>query len=137
MLTIDGVKYKLWTPKNEENEFHPMIIKHSKEIFGENSLYLPIEKRLVSKAGRGVMPDGFAIVFSVPPKMYVVEVELSSHDLDKHIVEQLNRFGRALRNPENRKRIADRLHREIKGDLMKEAFVRQMIGPKEIYKFLF
>ena len=136
MLVIDGVKYRVWKPKDEEKEFHPMVEKYSKQIFGKNSLFLPVEKRLISRAGRGVMPDGFAIVFSKTPEMYVVEVELSSHDLDKHIVEQLNRFGRALRNPENRKKIADRLHREIKHDLMKEAFARQMIGSKEIYKFL-
>jgi len=136
MLVIDGVRYRLETPQDEENEFHPLVEKYSKEIFGKDSLYLAVEKRLVSKAGRGVMPDGFAIVFSKPPEMYVVEVELSSHDLDKHIVDQLNRFNRASRNPENRKRIADRLHMEIKNDLMKEAFVRQMIGSKEVYKFL-
>jgi len=64
MLIVDGIKYKLWTPEYEEKEFHPMIVKHSKAIFGENSLYLPIEKRLVSKTGRGVMPDGFAIIFT-------------------------------------------------------------------------
>jgi hypothetical protein len=33
MLLIDGVKYKLWTPENEENEFHPLIKKHYKMIF--------------------------------------------------------------------------------------------------------
>jgi hypothetical protein len=49
---------------------------------------LPIEEFLVSETGRGVMPDGFAIIFSERPEMYVVEVELSSHDIDKHIVEQ-------------------------------------------------
>lgn len=41
-LIIDGVKYKLWTPKHEEKEFHPMIKEHSKEIFGEKSLYFDI-----------------------------------------------------------------------------------------------
>jgi len=132
MLLIDGVKYKLWTPKDEEKEFHPLIKEYSKEIFGKNSLYLPVEKKLISKAGRGVMPDGFAVVFSKIPELYVVEVELSSHDLDRHIVEQLNRFGRAIRNPESRKIIADKLHREIKHDLMKEAFVTKMCGSKEI-----
>ena len=63
-------------------------------------------------------------------------MELSKHDLDKHIVEQLNRFGRAIKNPKNQKMIADRLHKEIKSDLVEEAFFKQMIGSKEIYKFL-
>jgi len=25
MLIVDGVKYKLWTPKDEEKEFHPLV----------------------------------------------------------------------------------------------------------------
>ena len=55
MLVIDGIKYKLWTPEDEENEFHPMIREHSKEIFGEHSLYFDVQHRLryklESKAG--------------------------------------------------------------------------------------
>ena len=136
VLLVDGVKYYLWTPEKEEEEFHPMIKEHSKEIFGKNSLYLPIEEFLISEAGRGAMPDGFAIVFSDKPKMYIVEVELSSHDLDKHIIEQINRFFRAIKNPENRKRLADDLERKIRSHPLDEAFVRQEIGTKELYKFL-
>ena len=51
MLLIDGVKYKLWTPKDEENEFHPLIKKHYKSIFGEDSLYFDLKPRLKSKSG--------------------------------------------------------------------------------------
>jgi len=136
MLLIDGVKYYLWTPTKEEEEFHPIIKEHYKEIFGKHSIYLPIEEFLISQAGRGAIIDGVAIVFSEKPEIYVVEVELSSHDLDKHIVEQINRFVRALKNPDNRKRIADDLEEKIKGNLVDEAFVKQEIGPKEIYKFI-
>jgi len=25
ILFVDGVKYVLWTPNNEENEFHPVV----------------------------------------------------------------------------------------------------------------
>ena len=35
MLLIDGAKYKLWAPQDEEKEFHPTIKEYSKEIFGE------------------------------------------------------------------------------------------------------
>jgi hypothetical protein len=35
MLIIDGVKYQLWTPTNEEKEFHPLVKEYSKEIFGK------------------------------------------------------------------------------------------------------
>ncbi len=136
VLLIDGVKYHLWTPNKEEEEFHPLIKEHAKEIFGDNSIYLPFEKFLISEAGRGVMPDGFAIILSDSPKLYIVEVELSSHDLDKHIIDQVNRFFRAIKNPENRKRLADDLERKIKEDILVEAFVRKKIGSKELYRFL-
>jgi hypothetical protein len=136
MLLVDGTKYYLWTPTREEEEFHPLIKEHCKEIFGKHSIYLPIEEFLISQAGRGAVIDGVAIVFSGKPEMYVVEVELSSHDLDKHIVEQINRFVRALKNPENRKRIADHLEEKIRSNPMDETFVKQEIGPKEIYKFI-
>ena len=136
VLLVDGVKYYLWTPEKEEEEFHPMIKEHSQEIFGKNSLYLPIEEFLISEAGRGAMPDGFAIVFSERPEMYIVEVELSSHDLDRHIVEQINRFVRVLKNPDNRKKIADDLEEKIRSNPIDEAFLKQEIGTKEIYKFL-
>jgi len=41
MLIVDGIRYRSWTPENEEKEFHPIIARQSKEIFGENSLYFP------------------------------------------------------------------------------------------------
>jgi hypothetical protein len=136
MLLIDGARYYLWTPTKEEEEFHPIIKEHYKEVFGKQSLYLPIEEFLISQAGRGAMIDGIAVVFSEKPEMYVVEVELSSHDLDRHIVEQVNRFVRALKNSDNRKRIADDIEAKIRSNPMDEAFVKQEIGTKEIYKFI-
>ena len=34
MFIVDGVRYRLWTPKDEEKEFHPIIKEHINEIFG-------------------------------------------------------------------------------------------------------
>ena len=66
MLVIDGVKYKLWTPRDEEKEFHPMIRENSKEIFGENSLYFDVRHKLVSRSGIGSIPDAYVISLSKP-----------------------------------------------------------------------
>jgi len=33
MLIIDGVRYQLWTPMNEEKEFHPLVRENANEIF--------------------------------------------------------------------------------------------------------
>jgi hypothetical protein len=35
MLIVDGVRYQLWNPKDEENEFHPLVKKNYKQIFGD------------------------------------------------------------------------------------------------------
>jgi len=86
MLVIDGVKYKLWTPKDEEKEFHPMIKEHSKEIFGEDSLYFDVKHKLKSKSGIGSIPDAYVIKLSKPYQWYVVENELASHPVYDHIV---------------------------------------------------
>ena len=50
MLLIDGVKYDLWTPK-EEKQLEEMVKEHSKEIFGKDSIYFDLKQKLTSKAG--------------------------------------------------------------------------------------
>ncbi|MBO3758047.1 MAG: hypothetical protein QXQ94_10230 [Candidatus Bathyarchaeia archaeon] len=42
-LIVDGVKYKLWTPKDEEKEFHPLVRKCYKEIFDVRFVVIGIE----------------------------------------------------------------------------------------------
>jgi len=136
MLVIDGVKYKLWTPKDEEKEFHPMIKEHSKEIFGEESLYFDVKQKIVSKTGIGSIPDGYVISFSKPLQWFIVEGELSSHPLYDHIVKQLNKFMSGIKNPDSQKEILNALYDEITKRPTMEAYVKEMIESKEIYYFL-
>lgn len=79
MLIIDGVKFELWTPKDEEKQFHPMVKEHSKEIFGDCSLYFDVKHKLKSRSGIASIPDAYVITLSKPYKWYVVENELSTH----------------------------------------------------------
>jgi len=44
MILIDGVKYELMKPENEEM-LEEMVREHSKDIWGENSVYFD-KKRL-------------------------------------------------------------------------------------------
>ena len=80
MLLLDGVRYFLWTPQNEENEFHPMIIEHSKDIFGEDTLYFDIKKKLKSKSGIGSIPDAY-LINPKTSSWSIIENELSSHSI--------------------------------------------------------
>jgi len=136
MLVIDGVKYRLWTPRDEEKEFHPMIKEHSKEIFGEGSLYFDVKHKLISRSGIGSIPDAYVISLSKPNEWYVVENELASHPIYDHIVKQLTKFMNGLRNPESRNEILEAIYEEIRNDKILKAYVEKVIGSTEIYRFM-
>jgi hypothetical protein len=136
MLLIDGVKYRLWTPKDEEKEFHPMIKEHSKEIFGKDSLYFDIKHKLKSRSGIGSIPDAYVITLSKPYHWYIVENELASHRVYEHIVPQVSRFVSGIENLESQREIRDVLYNEITQDRVLKAFVEKMIYPEEIHRFL-
>jgi len=107
-LLIDGVRFNLWVPENEEKQFHPIIKEHSKEIFGNDAIYLDIPLRIKSEAGLGAEPDGFAID-PIRMELYVVEVELSKHDPYKHINDQLTRFINSLDNTSTKNSVVETL----------------------------
>jgi hypothetical protein len=134
MLIIDGVRYRLWTPKDEEKEFHPLVRKCSKDIFGEDSFYFEARQILRSAAGIGSIPDAYVISPS-KSEWYVVENELSSHSY-KHIVDQLTKIINGIENQDARRNIVDTLYKEIDKDPVMKATIQKAIGPKEIHHFL-
>ena len=136
MLFIDGVKYRLWTPKDEEKEFHPMIKEHSKEIFGKDSLYFDVKHKLKSRSGIGSIPDAFVIKLSKPYQWYVVENELASHPVYDHIVRQLTKFINGIKNQSTRNQILDTFYDEIRNDKLLRANVEKAIGSQEVHHFL-
>lgn len=76
-----------------EKEFEQKIVEHSCHIFGEDSIYIDIKKRI----GDSIItiPDGYLIDFSfhADPRLYIIENELSSHDPYKHIGSQILKFA--------------------------------------------
>ena len=85
--------YKMFEYENE-SDFEKQIVEHSKEIFGENSVYIDVKKR-ISLDNIISIPDGYLIDFSFPqnPRLYILENELVTHDPYKHIGEQLLKFA--------------------------------------------
>jgi len=135
MLIIDGVKYKLWTPKDEEKEFHPLVKEHYKEIFGEDSLYFDTKHVLKTVSGIGSIPDAYVINLS-RAELYVVEIELASHPVYDHIVKQLTKFINGIENLDTRNQIIDMLYDEIDSDIVLRATVQKAIGSTDIYRFV-
>jgi len=76
-----------------EKEYEQVIVDQAKHIFGFQSIYIDIKKRI----GDSIItiPDGYLIDFSFPvePRLYIIENELSSHDPYKHIGSQLLKFA--------------------------------------------
>ena len=77
-----------------ENEFEKLIIQYSKEIFGINSVYIDIKKK-IGVDNILTIPDGYLIDFSFEsdPRLYIIENELAKHDPYKHIGQQLLKFA--------------------------------------------
>ena len=135
ILLIDGVKYEEWTPPSED-EFERVVKEHTRYIFGEQSIYLDRKQKLKSLSGIGSIPDGYVIVFGVPPHWHIVEVELSSHPLHDHIVSQIGRFISGISNPNIQRGIVNAIDEEIARDDFVKLQLRKAIEPTEIYRFL-
>ncbi|GLC80923.1 hypothetical protein [Lacrimispora brassicae] len=78
-----------------EVDFERMIVQNANTILGTEGIYFDI-KKLIGKSKKGAsIPDGYYLdlTFHNDPKLYLVEIELKSHDVYGHIGDQILRFG--------------------------------------------
>lgn len=136
MLLVDGVKFKLWSPEDEENEFHPMVKEHSEEIFGEDAVYFDLKHKLTSRSGIASIPDAYVITLSKPYEWYIVENELASHPVYSHIIPQISKFINGIENLKSQREIRDLLYDRIVGDKVLRAIIETKIGSQETHRFL-
>ncbi len=134
VIKKDGAKYYLYTFSNED-ELEKLVKKNYKDIFGENSIWFNKEK-IKNDTGIGSIPDGFVISID-DKKWYIIEVELSSHDLYQHIVPQISKFNSAIKKPETRKKLLDSFWKDIKDEPYKEVILKVCkIKEQEQYKVI-
>ena len=72
-VIVNGERFELWVPDTEE-EFEKMVKEHIKEIFGENSEFFDIKKKIKSESGVGSIPDGYLIHFNAELSWFLVEM---------------------------------------------------------------
>lgn len=79
---------------DSEADFEEAVIENKEFLFGKNSVYLDVKHRIGIEKYRGI-PDAFLIDFFDinDPQLYLVENELSRHDIYSHITEQIARFN--------------------------------------------
>lgn len=135
VILIDGVKYNVWAPTNEV-EFEDLVREHTEDIFGKQSIYFDIKKKLKSTSGICSIPDAYVINLDSTPTWHIVEIELSVHPLYEHVVTQISKFIGGIKSPQNPKIIADTIYEVIDTDDFRKLRLRKAIGPTEIHKFL-
>lgn len=93
-ILLNGKKYIEYQYQKEE-EFEKDIVKNSKALFGEKTIYIDVKKRLKSKYRNGSVPDGYLFDYTIQdsPKLYFVENELKNHSVRDHICPQLLQFA--------------------------------------------
>jgi hypothetical protein len=131
MLVIDGVKYHL-IKFIDESEFEHVVEKHVDGVFGD-SVYFG-KKKIKSLSGIGSIPDGYAITLNKSPHWYVVEVELSGHNVFNHIVPQVNKFVNGIKNDATKRELIRFMDREIRSQPEVEQKIKERFG--EVYRFL-
>jgi len=133
ILLIDGIEYSLWAPK-KEGELEKSVKYHSVKLFGPDSIYFDVKKKIETSIGISTIPDAYLIDF---PKaaFYIIEIELSSHPEYDHINKQIGKFIGALGNYKTRQKIARILKEYIDKDITLQKFVNDRIGNKELYQF--
>ena len=94
MLWNKNVKY-LEEPFESESELEKAIIEVSQQLFGVNRVYIDVKRKIGLKGSIRNIPDGYLLDLSSlkTPVVYVVEVELASHDPLKHIAVQVLEFS--------------------------------------------
>lgn len=102
-ILINNKRYDLLDFESED-EFEKAVVDNSKPLFGKDSIYIDIKKRIGKNESyhKGV-PDGYLIDFTSKkqPQLYFVENELVTHDVYNHISEQLVRFNVMIKTSPN------------------------------------
>lgn len=119
LIIQNGNRFQLYTYKSEK-ELENIVTQYTAEIFGEYSVYIDLKRKITSVKGISGIPDGFVLDFE-RNKLFIVEVELSSHDIIHHISNQLIRFKVAMNNPDLKDNLAQDFYEKIlKNDFNKK-----------------
>jgi predicted transport protein len=118
LIVSEDRKYQFYSFKSEK-ELEDIASKHTKDIFGDDTIYLDIKKKVTSAEGISGIPDGFLIDFK-KEKFYIIEFELSTHDVVGHISNQVTRFRIAVNNISTRENLAKEFHNKIVTDKLKQ-----------------
>ena len=122
----------------KENELEKLAEKIKNSLFGKDIIYSGTKKLEHTHAGRGTIPDGYVIILNGKnnSNLWFVEYELSTHDIDRHILPQMFRFKDVFDRENTRRNIEDKFYQIIRQDSQISNKIKSMIGDDEILNFL-
>ena len=99
-----------------EPELERVVVKNSKLIFGDKTVYFDVKKRVSSPKGDILsIPDGYVLNFQESrPRLWIIENEISTHDAFKDIGVQLWKFANSFR--QGSRKVKNFLLEEIKNN---------------------
>lgn len=118
ILTNTGKFQK--SPYSEEKELTEIIQKHYQKIFSTKSIW--IRRPIQFKTGnfKDSINDGFILVWenTTTPILYLTEIELEKHSVDKHILPQIGDFISFIQRAtkEDLNEVRSTLYKELKKD---------------------
>jgi len=119
----------------DEQEVEDLVMANSEHFFGPSSIFVS-KKKIKTKDGFGTIPDGFAVDLSTRI-WYIVEAELSHHNVWTHIAPQVTKQLLAAGRPETRQLLTEILVEMVTGDSnTKEKFDDESIKEIDIRKVL-
>jgi hypothetical protein len=131
ILIKDGVKYNQYDFYGKESEFEKFVFAQYRHLFGDSAILFPKEK-IKTETGMGTIPDGFVIDFK-KEKWFIIEVEISNHDVYAHITPQVIKFSSTLNNPETRRKLIKSFESQVKQDPAK-VLLLSVNGQSETFK---
>ncbi|KUG22813.1 hypothetical protein ASZ90_007396 [hydrocarbon metagenome] len=130
-IIIGNKEYYLYDFNNEP-EFEKAVIENQAYLFGKDSVYIDVKRRIGRDNHRGI-PDAFLIDFydTKKPQLYIVENEIASHDVYAHISEQIARFATSTLSSANQ--IRNMLIKAIENEPETKKIIEKYL-PQTVFK---
>jgi hypothetical protein len=122
-----------------EKDLENLAIKNQYALFGENTIYFD-KKMLITSIGKiSKVPDGLFLDVNSrdEAKLWIVEYELSTHDVQSHIFPQIAGFVKALKSESTKKIIRESIYKTIRENHNSVAKIKSILSSdEEVYYFL-
>lgn len=113
-MLINGDRKFVLKPFDDEEELERVVKENSEYLFGPASIYFP-KSLITTSDGAGTIPDGYVIDLD-RRDWYIVEAELSCHNVWRHIAPQVAKEIVAARNPIAKQKLVDLFFDLVCGD---------------------